>query len=394
MADDQTTTVEQLQAEVRRLQERCAAAEAENAALSGRETALTDDVARFQAALAEAHEQQTATAEILRVIATSPADAQPVIDAVVQTAMRLTHSTTSVLCIREGDHLRNAAVGSADGRGPSILGNVRPLTGRIPSVCAFLERRTIHIPDALDPSFIDEYPDSGALGPWTRVVAPLIGNHEALGTLDVARDREKPFSGREIALLETFADQAVIAIENARLFEELEQRNHDLTETLEQQTATAEILRAIATSPADAQPVLDAVVQSAMHLMHCTTAVVRIREGDHLRNAAICDEVPQGPRLQVVRPLTGRLPSVRAFFERRTIHVPDGLAPAFVAEYPDASPLLPVARVVVPLIRDNDAIGTLEVFRTRDEPFSDREIALLETFADQAVIAIENARLF
>jgi len=341
----------------------------------------------------EALEQQTATSEILRVIASSPTDAQPVLDAVVQSGMRLSGSHFAALMIREGESGRIVAMTGSTPFGGQPVDLIRPLANRQTATRAMLERRTIHIPDRSDPAVRADYPGNSFAGARASLSVPLVREQAAIGALTLVRDEPRAYSRREITLIETFADQAAIAIENARLFQELEHRNRDLNEALEQQTATAEILRVIASSPTDAQPVLDAVVESARRLSSSHTSALRIRDGDNLRTVAVAGPSANLLIRPLMRPLAGRIPSVRAFLERRTLHFADRLNPDFIAEYSDSTPG-PWASVTVPLIREDVAIGIVDVYRDRGQPYTPREIALVETFAAQAVIAIENARLF
>ncbi len=210
----------------------------------------------------------------------------------------------------------------------------------------------------------------------------------------IRRTRVQPFTDKQIELVTTFADQAVIAIENVRLFKELETRNRDLTEALEQQTATSEILRVISSSPTDIEPVLDAVVKSATRFCGAHDASLFLREGDTLRGTAHHGPIPQPKGMFV--PLVRGTAAGRALLERRAVHVADLLAE--VQEFPEGSAL---ARrlghrttLSVPLLREGAGIGVIQLRRAEVSPFSDKQIALLGTFADQAVIAIENVRLF
>ena len=203
----------------------------------------------------------------------------------------------------------------------------------------------------------------------------------------------RPFTPAQIKLLETFADQAVIAIENVRLFKELQERNRDLTEALEQQTATSEILRVIASSPTDIQPVLNAVAESAARLCSASDANIRLREGDGLRSVANYGPLPIVAVFSVSRgSATGR-----AVIDRRTVHIED-LAAESDDEFPEAKAAVNQfgfrTVLATPLLRESGAIGAIVIRRMEVRPFTDSQIKLLETFADQAVIAIENVRLF
>jgi len=243
-----------------------------------------------------------------------------------------------------------------------------------------------------------DFPDSHAVHLFVRqrsqVAMPLLREGEAIGVLGVFRWELRPFTEQQIALLETFADQAVIAIENARLFEELERRTGELTRALEQQTAVGEVLRVIASSPTEAGSVLETIARSAMQLSGSTRAALLVREGDQLvRRASIGEEVEIWPVGECIS-LTARRDAVAAVLECRTIHTPDRSDPAFHAEFPDTTLRIAVATVVVPLLRESEALGLLVVGRDIARGYSPSEISLVETFADQAVIAIENARLF
>jgi signal transduction histidine kinase len=213
MADDRDARIAQL--------------EAENASLRAERAGLVTENTVLAAERSEALEHQSATAEIIRIIATSPTDAQPVLDAVVQTAARLSRSREARLRIREGDHLRSLALVGAPMQRPD---RPRPLDGRLPSVRSFLERRTIHIPDRSDPSYLAAFPDSVIVGSWASLSVPLLRHDEAIGVIDLYRDHAEPYGVREIALVEAFANQAVIAIANASLFGELQKANSQLSE--------------------------------------------------------------------------------------------------------------------------------------------------------------------
>ena len=216
--------------------------------------------------LTEALSQQTATSEILRVIASSPADLQPVLDALVLNAGRLCQAVDTALLLVEGDQLRIAAL---DGSMDAPVGFSNPIHRGWVAGRAVVDAQTVHVEDLANADEA-EFPlgraiavQSGTAPRWPR---PSSARASPIGALFLRRGELRRFSDTEIALLETFADQAVIAIENVRLFKELEARNSDLTEALEQQTATAEILRVISSSPTDVQPVFDAIVRSAVRL--------------------------------------------------------------------------------------------------------------------------------
>ena len=236
------------------------------------------EVEGFKRALSEALEQQTATAEILRVIASSPTDVQPVFAAVLMSAARLCDALDASIFQVDGDGLRLVAH-----EGPILSHPVGefPLIRGMTVGRSVLDRRTIHVPDVQ--AEVDEYPDASSFarsfGFRTTLSVPLLRGTEAIGAIGIRRTEVRPFTDRQIELLETFAAQAVIAIENVRLFNETK-------EALEQQTATAEILRVIASSPTDLQPVMEAVAENAARVCGATDSSIFRLEGEHLRLVA------------------------------------------------------------------------------------------------------------
>jgi GAF domain-containing protein/CheY-like chemotaxis protein len=354
--------------------------------------------------LAEALEQQTATSEILRVISASPTDVRPVMDAIAENAARLcgegdaSRATSSVWQL-EGSSMRVvASYGVARPTSQAPLGwlstDVLPLTRGFVSGRVVADRQIVHIRDLAEEG--DDFAEVKAAqlpqGTRTMLGVPLLREGNALGAIVIRRFEVRPFTDKQIALVKTFADQAVIAIENARLFKELEARNRDLTEALEQQTATSEILRVISSSPTDIQPVLDTVAESAARLCEAFDSSIFRRNGDRLLLVAHHGPILQGPALPLVRGTAAG----RSVLDGRTVHVAD--MPTETEEFPESSEN---ARrmgfrtiLSVPLMREGVAIGVIAVRRTEAQLFTERQVALLQTFADQAVIAIENVRLF
>ena len=226
------------------------------------------------------------------------------------------------------------------------------------------------------------------MGGRTILAAPLLREGVAIGVIFIRRTEVHPFTDKQIALLKTFASQAVIAIENVRLFQEL-------TQALEQQTATSEILGVIASSPTDVQPVLDAVAESAAKITGSDHALIYRVDGENLRRAAKYGPREWGPLGEIGQRLTRGTAAGRAVIDRQAVHVPDLLAAQ--SEFPDVRRHLQYgSRTVLstPLLREGVPIGVIHIRRTEVRPFTDKQIALLKTFADQAVIAIENVRLF
>jgi signal transduction histidine kinase len=353
--------------------------------------------------LSEALEQQTATAEILRVISSSPTDVQPVMDAVAENAARLCDASDASIFRIEGEELHRMAVFGAL---PAPHLTARPPISRgFPTGRAVLDRRTVHITDIV--AELDQYPGVREVRlsrppgeSWrarTVLASPLLREGAAIGVILIRRLEVRPFTDAQIKLLETFADQAVIAIENVRLFQELQVRNRALTESLEQQTATAEILGVISSSPTDIQPVMAAMVESAARLCDAQNAQIFQIEGSMMRLVARHGPVKSSLEAGESRALTRESVSGRVALERRTLRI-DDLRVNLEQEYPDIAPAIRrqgiASTVGVPLLREGVAIGSITAFRTEVRPFSDQQVALLETFADQAVIAIENVRLF
>ncbi len=343
----------------------------------------------------EALEQQTATAEILRVISGSPTDVQPVFDAVAESAARLCDSFDSSIWRRDGDRFRVVAH-----HGPILQEVSLPLVRGTAGGRAVLDRRTVHVNDMQTAA--DEFPESSELarrlGFRTILCVPLIREGAAIGVIALRRAEVKLFTDRQIALLQTFADQAVIAIENVRLFTELQSSNRELTTALDQQTATSEVLRTIAYAKTDPQPVFDMIVQSAARLCNAAIAAVFRTDGRKVYHPANYGSEPQvlaTVRARYPRPLDMETIPGIAILTCSVVHCPD-IEDLSVSEHVrQVGRLLGFRSTVgVPMVRDGEAIGALLVARREAGRFSATEVDLLKTFSDQAVIAIENVRLF
>ena len=353
-----------------------------------------ENVRLFQE-LTESLEQQTATSQILGVIASSPTDIQPVLDVVAENAARLCGATDAQIHRVEGDFVRSvASYGSMPARSRDELTLITPT--QAPTL-AIIDRRTIHIHDLaaeVETKFPESKDAQKRFGTQTLLCAPLLREGVALGSILIRRTEVRPFTDKQIKLLETFASQAVIAIENVRLFNELDTRNRQLTEALEQQTATSEILRVIASSPTDIQPVLDVVAENAARLCDATNVQIFRADGDVLKLVANFGSAPASLQMPINR---NRIPG-RTFVDGQTVHVHD--IQAEETEFPGSQArhdrLGYLTRTVLgtPLLREGVPLGVISMRRLEVMPFTDSQIKLLETFADQAVIAIENVRLF
>jgi len=355
-------------------------------------------VAALAREVAETREQQTATSEILRVISRSPTDLEPVAQIIAESAARLCDSPRTAVLRFDGDQIHFVAAYSTTPEAVETLRRIWPqppdpsqLVGRV-----ILGRRVIRIDDvAADPSLTVAAAARSVLQIRSWLGVPMLRDGQPIGCIGLYREQVAPFSDREIELVQTFADQAVIAIENVRLFTELEAKNRDLTEALDQQTATSEILRVISSSPTDVQPVLDAVAESAARLCGANDALVfRVDAGTMLRVA----HFGPVPSMSEARAITPHTPTGRAIVERRAIHIHDILDEMARGEYGEARDLQQGSgfRTVlcVPLVREDSVIGVIVIRRVLVHPFTDKQTELVRTFADQAAIAIENVRLF
>ena len=338
----------------------------------------------------EALEQQTAIAEILRVISSSPTDVRPVLDAIAERAARLCDASSASMYLTDGDNLKHLA-----SKGPSAEPvthvDTLPINRQSISGRAILDRKTMQIPDLL--SETAEYPLSAEFarqyGHRTVAVVPLFREGQPFGTIVLRRLEVRAFTEREIDLLRTFGDQAAIALENIRLFNETK-------EALDQQRASGEVLTAISSSIADTKPVFDVILQSCQRLFAGDiVGVMVVRDDNMLDIASYAGEGIDYLRKILPQPLTDATVSGRAILERRVIECPDASAA-------DAPPLTRELAGIVgyrsivaaPMIFEGNAIGALWVGRSFTGAFNDKQLALLKTFADQAVIAIQNARLF
>src|SRR5215831_19535546 len=356
-------------------------------------------VGELRRELAEAREQQAASSENLRVIGDARTDIQPVFDTIITSAVRLCGARMGAVFRFDGELVHFAAQHNYP---PRAIENLRRMYPRRPqadqaSGRAILARSVAQIEDLLADQFYHR--EQALAGDWRSVIAvPMLREGVPIGAIVIARREVGPFHEGYIELLKTFANQAVIAIENTRLFEEVQARTKELQDSLDRQTVTSEVLGVISRSPNEVQPVLDMIVATAQRLCQAERAVVWRLEGEAFRAVA-----HHGLREERVESLySARMPLSResmvgrATLARRAVQVEDG------ATDPELSPAAHAfARagnvhtiLAVPLLLKGHPIGGITLQRTRVAPFDDKQVALVESFADQAVIAIENSRLF
>ncbi len=337
----------------------------------------------------EALAQQTAIAEILRVISSSPTDVQPVLDAIAERAARLCDAASASMFLTEDDMLRHLA-SKGPGAEPITHLETFPINRDSISGRAILDRETMHIRDLI--SEVHEYPLSAEIahrmGHRSVVVTPLFREGKPFGTILLRRHEVRPFDEREIALLQTFGDQAAIALENVRLFNETK-------EALDQQRASGEVLAAISSSIADTKPVFDTILQSCQRLFAGeTVGITLVREDGMLDVGANAGPGFDELKKLFPQPLTRDTASGIAILERKVMVYPNIDVDMPVKSRDGCRSIGTQSMAFAPMLFEGRAIGTLWVGRPFKGSFSDKQLALLKTFAEQAVIAIQNARLF
>ena len=365
----------------------------------------------------EALEQQTATAEILRVISSSPGDLQPVFKAILENATRICEASYGAMWLREGDGFRNAAFHGALPEaytGQWRSGMVIPLGPDAPLARIARSRKPLHVADLRkDRAYLDGHALAVTAvelgGVRTMLGVPMIKENKLIGAFFLYRQEVRPFTDKQIELVTNFAAQAVIAIENARLLNELRQRTDDLSqrttdlsEALEQQTATSEVLRVISSSPGDLKPVFETMLASAARICDAHIGGVYRWDGEFAQLVATTPALP--PALAAVVRYSPFRPDPKSLIGRSVVRTTAVQFADFTADelYTKQRDPFVVANVelgglrtglFVPMLKEGEPIGFLTLAREDVRPFTDKQIALVENFAAQAVIAIENARL-
>ena len=375
-----------------------AASFADQAVIAIENARLFEELRERQAELARSVDELTATGDVLKIISRSSVDLETVLDTLVETVARLCRADHAGMFRRRDDayHLIASRGISEEAREFHLTHPLAPgrgtLSGRVT-----LERHAVHIPDVLQDSEYTYLEGQKITGYRTMLGVPLLRGETLMGILIANRTHVEPYTNKEIELATTFADQAVIAIENARLFEELRERQAELARSVDELTATGDVLKIISRSSIDLDAVLDTLVETVARLCRADQANMFRRQGDMYHLVASRGLSNEAKEFLLAHPLApgdrGTL-SGRVELDRRVVHIPDVLEdPEYT--YQEGQKIQGHRTMLgIPLLREDTLIGIFAINRTRVEPFTDKEIELAVTFADQAVIAIENARLF
>jgi signal transduction histidine kinase len=369
---------------------------------------LENKVELRTAELSETLQQQTATSEVLQVISSSPGELEPVFQTMLVSAMRLCEATHGVIWLREGDGFRSAALhgpfpeiyieqwrsGTLARPGPDAPISRAAQSGKAVQVTDLSQTAAYRSGDPLPVAAVE------VAGIRTVLSVPMFKDDRCLGVIALSRREVRLFGDKQVDLVANFAKQAVIAIENARLLKELRQRTDDLTESLEQQTATSEVLQVISSSPGELEPVFQKMLENATRVCGANFGLMNLWDGDSFTMASGYNVPPAFAALRARMPVHPHPQSGLAAVvsTHQVAHIHDVRnSPAYLAGAPGAVEMADVAGartiVVVPMLKENELIGAISIYRREVKPFTDKQIALVENFTKQAVIAIENTRL-
>ena len=362
---------------------------------------LKAEIAKLRSELDEARQQQTATADVLKVISRSTFDLRSVLNTLAEFSGEFCNAYDAVILLRKGESL---AFGAHHGPIPMDFIEL-PISRAWTAGRVVVDRKPVHVHDLVAAG--DEFPEGQALalrlGHRTILSVPLLRDGEAIGSMSLRRTEVRAFSEKQIELAETFAAQAVIAIENVRLFEAEKQRSRELSEALEQQTATSEVLQIISSSPGELEPVFQAMLENATRICEAKFANLFFYIDNSFRIAAQQNAPPAYAERWRKNPVLSvsdnpHNPLTRLVATKRVVNIDDLMAdqgyidrdPRFVALVESAGAR---THLVVPMLKEDQLVGAIAIYRQEVRPFTDKQIALVTNFAAQAVIAIENTRL-
>jgi GAF domain-containing protein len=361
--------------------------------------------AELEKKLAEALEQQTATSEVLRVMSSSPGELQPVFDAMLANATRLCQASYGHMWLCEDDAFRTVALyGALPAANQWQNGALFHGGPEVPSVQAVRTRQPVHVADLrMTKAYLagDPLARAGAdiAGIRTLVAVPMLKKNGSIGVIVIYRKEVRPFTGKQVELVKNFANQAVIAIENTRLLNELRERTDDLSEALERQTATSDVLQIISTSPGELKPVFETMLESATRICGAKFGMLNLYDGDSFRTVAF-HNAPAPYVESRSGPFRPHPESGLGYVERtkQVAHIEDIRARRpYLERDPAVLALADLAGartlLIIPMLKENELVGTIGIFRQEVRRFSDKQIDLVTNFARQAVIAIENTRL-
>jgi GAF domain-containing protein len=366
-------------------------------------TRLLNELRQRTDDLSEALEQQTATSEVLKVISSTPGELKPVFDAMLANATRICEATFGNLVLIQDDIPKVVAMHGA----PRAFQELRRDDPRVqhgsPVWEVIKNKSMIHVPDIAATERYAGAAIATHAGARTFLGVPMLKGANLVGTISIYRQEVRPFTEKQIELVKNFAAQAVIAIENARLLNELRQRTDDLSESLEQQTATSEVLKVISSSPGELEPVFNAMLANATRICEATFGNLFLREGSSVFRAVAVHSKESYVDFWRRDPIVDLrhhpgVPLNRVTDTKQVIHVPDlRTDPSYVGKDTRIVPLVEDAGartfVMVPMLKEGEIVGTIAMYRQEVRPFTEKQIELLTNFAAQAVIAIENTRL-